>query len=231
MEGADRPALLRDAVARGGADATAIMVDFRNVALGDAGLVDLVRSLKNNRRMVALNLRWNYITDAGAPLLAEVIRDHPTLVALNLDFNHLGDGGVKVLADAIKETKTPRVLLLDCNGIGDEGAEALAEMVVESGTVEELSLYANNRIGFRGASALMGTIRRSWTPVKLGFYFGWGLERRAKWEEERRTARKTLLTFVAYDADAGAHDETPRGRFLKRDGDNAVSARVLEFLE
>lgn len=90
------------------------------------------------------------------------LRDNPQLAVLKLGHNHLGDRGASIIASSCSRDGRhhPALSILDLafNNIGDEGCTELAmHMVAGNHTLRDLGLVGN-RIGRKGAIALVGGI-------------------------------------------------------------------------
>eukprot|EP00767_Chilomastix_cuspidata_P002853 gnl/Chilomastix_cuspidata/2983.p1 GENE.gnl/Chilomastix_cuspidata/2983~~gnl/Chilomastix_cuspidata/2983.p1 ORF type:complete len:449 (-),score=196.16 gnl/Chilomastix_cuspidata/2983:66-1412(-) len=93
------------------------------------------------------------ITENLANMLYHVIKNNPKLVSLDLNQNPLGDAGIEAIAPAIAGLTRLKSLLLWKMDFGPRGAKALAAAL--PGLLELEKLYlGKNHIGSEGAQAL-----------------------------------------------------------------------------
>ena len=108
--------------------------------LGDGGVVELCRGLRDNHGLVRLGLASNRIEPRGCAALADALVDHPTLRFLDLGWTRatsaVGEGG---------------------NRITDAGARSLAELLRANPRIEALDI-SHNRISQAGLDALSDAI-------------------------------------------------------------------------
>ncbi|KAI8594316.1 hypothetical protein EDD21DRAFT_449466, partial [Dissophora ornata] len=101
---------------------------------------ELLKSLKTNTTLTALNLRDNSIREEGALALSETLKTNTTLTTLNLQYNLIEKKGALALSEALKTNTTLTTLNLECNWIENEGAQALSETLKTNTTLTTLNL-------------------------------------------------------------------------------------------
>ena len=207
----------------------------------------LADALKRNTSLRVLELSACGIDDAGAHALAAALCENTTLQELNVGHNDFGDYGVRVIA---KASSRLRVLKVDTSSVyGQRGVSAIAELVVTSPRLETLHLYVDSNTLATIAEALP----RSQRLAHLRMYIDGGSieDVRTVAESVRRcfhirsvSIEPTAVSQRAVDAavDAcgvyrkmvafmsGVGAVTPLGRFLARDGDNAIMHRAVGVL-
>lgn len=76
--------------------------------MGDEGCVALCSVLRNNKKVVYLNLKGGNIQSKGASAIGALLKSNNTLKTLILEWNSIGllDQGVHDIADALKVNHT-----------------------------------------------------------------------------------------------------------------------------
>jgi hypothetical protein len=118
-----------------------------------SGLQLIIKALKKNTTIKAVNLSNCQIGDQMAKIFAGSLQKNTSLQKLYLGNNTIGNDGIKALGKAIAQNRSLEVLNLHSCTIGDTGAAALAAMLKANGTLKELIL-SNNPITVKGMTAL-----------------------------------------------------------------------------
>lgn len=189
-------------------------------------------ALAENQRVKKLRLWFFVPITESVRTLTRALKKNKTVTTLFLCNNHgIGDEEAGILAEMLEENETLTHLRLSNCRVGVAGARALARAIGSNVTLRELLIDANP-VGEEGALALIWALHRSWTLEALWFGGVVGganyVQRLASAEMIMSTARQDMLPFMFLKE--GASRDRPVTKFLNRDGDHAVAARVLMFL-
>ena len=138
-------------------------VDLEGENLHGEGAKRLASSLAHNSTITRLCLRHCYVHDSDMTELAAALwRNRHRIVALDLKDNFISHQGVGPIADALLQQVTGETSLryfrLDSNGVGDVGASALASALRSNRTLQSLGL-GDNGIGTLGALDLCDALK------------------------------------------------------------------------
>lgn len=134
--------------------------------IGDAGAIDLARSLPKLTCLRSLLLFHNRIGDFGATALANAMIGLTMLQQLLLCENRIGDEGAMALAQTLPVLKGLLHLTLDLNQIGDAGATALSFALVGSMNIISVRIQSN-KISDAGATELIQRLPHLMESYKL----------------------------------------------------------------
>jgi len=122
----------------------------------DIGIVEFI--LRENAKIVYLNLSRNGIDTLGAVTIAEALKVNKKLERLILSHNSIDDVGAMAIAETLKVNKNLTSLDLEANKITDAGAIAIAGALRENASLTSLDLD-ENRIGRNGVKAIAEALR------------------------------------------------------------------------
>ncbi|XP_071399254.1 leucine-rich repeat-containing protein 34 [Centroberyx affinis] len=109
--------------------------------LNNSDLLALSLSLRNNRTVTGLDVRYNNITDEGAGHLADLLQEeNSALLSLDLMGNDIQTEGAEALAKSLQCNSVLLSLRLTGNKIGNWGAMQLASMLQVNNTLQDLDL-------------------------------------------------------------------------------------------
>lgn len=198
------------------------------------GVREAMRALATNNTIKELNVGGDSYLGLGddddfAKVVAEAMERNETPPRLCIYRQHVGDEGAKALARAIETNTSVTQLRLRSADVGDEGVKALAGALVRNHTLWSLDLYDSARMTDEGAAVLVGALSKSFAArmIQLPTSVSASFTRRIYVEWKRGVARRRVL---AMSSEKGVAPHAPLGRFLRADGDHAVSSRVLGFL-
>lgn len=190
-----------------------------------------VEALAGSRTVKKMSVWFDGPIQESVATLAQALKTNETVTRLCLSNNMtIGNQGAMALAEMLHENKTLEVFFLSNCGIGTGGAKALAGSLAKNGTLRELILEANP-VGEEGGWALVWVFRRSWTLETLLLCPTHATEANyvlSFVEMGCARARQNMLPFL-FLREGGSRAQA-RDRFLEKDGDHAVCARVLTFL-
>jgi Ran GTPase-activating protein (RanGAP) involved in mRNA processing and transport len=128
-------------------DETFTRLILADAFLGDEGCIKLSNGLKNNQKLVYLDIRGNSIRCDGAVVLGQLLKVNSTLQHLNLEWNCVGiwEAGISALADALSMNSTLTTLDLRNNKIGPQGCQSLALSLKHNTTLRRLGISASNK--------------------------------------------------------------------------------------
>ncbi|EQC42323.1 hypothetical protein SDRG_00062 [Saprolegnia diclina VS20] len=137
-------------------------LELQQSSLGDLGVISMVRTLPQCRRLRFLSLVDQECTYVTAEALADVIPHCPSLKTLELSFNNFGSEGLVALLPIVGSLDA---LLLRNNGIDVDGALFLATHMDATAHLTDLEL-SGNPIGEYGVISLIHAMATS--PVHRG---------------------------------------------------------------
>ncbi|XP_068437801.1 leucine-rich repeat-containing protein 34 [Clinocottus analis] len=109
--------------------------------LHDKDVLALSKCLRNNKKVIGLDFRYNSITDIGVGHLVDLLQeDGSCLSSLDLMFNDIKGDGAEVLAKSLQFNSTLLSLGLSENKIENRGAMHLASMLQVNSTLRKLEL-------------------------------------------------------------------------------------------
>ena len=147
-------------------------VSFQGVEITDFQLQILSDCLKNNNKVIDLNLS-NTVTlnssilyDCGSDhyllnlssTLSAFLKINDTLCVLNLSSNHITSEGAEILMNAVAFNSRLQNLDISCNQISDCGGKNIAKAITVNKTLKELNI-SNNEITDEGAKSFAEAIR------------------------------------------------------------------------
>lgn len=114
-------------------------------SLGNLGAKELAEGLRENKKLLSLNIFYNQIGYEGIFYIADILKHNTTLTELNLDLNDINDKGASHLWKALSQNSTLKILSLRNNLLGKNKRhhEDLAAMLFKNGTLNTLNLCGN----------------------------------------------------------------------------------------
>ena len=151
-----------------------------------------------------------------------------SLTALELRASQIGDDGARAIARLLPSLPALQKLSLSCNEIGGAGVDALC-LAIRTGAckLHELDIQRQNPSLWRNARrTALGLITCMCADEVAAHQGGsiWPEDYEELWDAlyRRDVVRSVLAMLLAPLA-------SPVGRFMKRDGDNAIMTRVVLF--
>lgn len=135
-------------------------------SVGDDGIGEVARFLRDNAFVKYLDLRGNNIQAKGAVVLANGVKLNRSLRSLNLKWNCVGKDstGVQAMCDVLKSNMTISHLDLRNNRVNNVGAKYIGEMLMANTTITHLDLSWND-LGVDGGLALLDGLKHNNTLV------------------------------------------------------------------
>ena len=132
-----------------------------NDEFGDRGASGALRLLLEDGccELRTLKLGYNNLRHQHIKHVAPALRDETRLIYLDLSWNSLGNKGAMLLSDALRYNQTLRFVDLTHNEIKEKGAFVVADVLKENRRLDKVVLDGNP-IGERGARAVLRTMRR-----------------------------------------------------------------------
>ena len=193
-----------------------------NTALSTSALVALARS--KTPFLEFLYLEGCRVSTDGAEALA-VRLEMPgcRLNELRMPSSEIGDAGAKSIARALKTNTSLKKLDIGLCDITDDGILAIAEAIEVNRTLEWIDI-SSNRIQKETAMKLAVAIVLSSATVEVESHGHQAVLNEAM---ARRDIVHRLVAFQSGDRNKRAEIVY---KFLSRSGDNAVMARVMQFM-
>jgi len=144
------------------ANADSPTLSLAYASVGDDGMPEVSRFIRDNVFVRYLDLRGNNIGAKGAAALAGGLKLNRSLRSLNLKWNQIGkeNTGIEVLCDTLKTNITVSHLDLRNNRIGNIGAKYVGEMLRDNSTITHLDLSWND-LGVEGGLALLDGLKHN----------------------------------------------------------------------
>ncbi|CAG5120954.1 unnamed protein product [Candidula unifasciata] len=106
----------------------------------DSDCLVLLKTLKTNRFVRSIDLRYNVITDKGAITLGKLLEGNKSIEEINIMCNDFGPDGGTALARCLHVNTTLKVLRLNGNKIGNKGGMSFAQALQVNRTLESLDI-------------------------------------------------------------------------------------------
>eukprot|EP01063_Lacrimia_lanifica_P012790 TRINITY_DN19492_c0_g1_i1.p1 TRINITY_DN19492_c0_g1~~TRINITY_DN19492_c0_g1_i1.p1 ORF type:complete len:418 (+),score=181.49 TRINITY_DN19492_c0_g1_i1:129-1382(+) len=140
---------------------TKMTIDFLSGRMVEwDGAMVLAKALEKNIQVTSIDFSYNNIQDQGCGFLALALKTNNMIRVLNLSANNIGDGGGLALASSLMTNRA----LTDLNFLGNDltcnTAQAFGNVLKVNLDLAKVNL-SWNRIGARGARALMGSMEQN----------------------------------------------------------------------
>lgn len=114
-------------------------------SLGNLGAKKIAEGLRENKKLLSLNISYNQIGYEGIVYIADILKYNTTLTELNLDLNDINDKGSSHLWKALSQNSTLKTLSLRNNLLGKnkQRHEDLATMLLKNTALHTLNLCGN----------------------------------------------------------------------------------------
>ena len=110
--------------------------------------------LKNNKKLVFLDLESNDLQSKGIENIHEGLEENNSLTELNLSGNNIQDEGLRFLSKALLKNSTLSSLNVSSNTIYELGAEYLAKSLSVNNSLKKI-IIKSNQIGSKGKIKLL----------------------------------------------------------------------------
>lgn len=129
--------------------------------------MDLIReAIVSNKFWTTVYMWKTFLEEKYLMVLLSGIKENPRVISLNLDYNRLSDDGASLMADFLQTDYSLRNVYLNSNQIGWNGAQSLANVLKVNTTLTYLEL-SNNPISDRGIICLADALRENQTLASL----------------------------------------------------------------
>ena len=151
--------------------------------IGEEGLTELAKAIKQHQKLEKLDLRENLIGDEATEALAEALTHNTVLRELDVSKNQIGARGVTALMRALKKNEALQEVRLRNNSIGTESIADIKQLIV----------YLGRNRGIAAAKELDNNsdlVMLDWSGQKIGDE---GVKKLARALEQHKNLQKLDL--------------------------------------
>ena len=135
-------------------------------SLHSAGIIDVMKGLKNISTLRVFDISKNGISDEAADIIASALSHHNLLEELDLSCNSLQARSIRIIINGIKEVSTLKRFNVSNINVTDQVADIIASVLSHNFLLEELDL-SNNKLQAIGTRVIMNGIKNISTLKKF----------------------------------------------------------------
>ncbi|XP_065896352.1 protein NLRC5-like [Dysidea avara] len=135
-------------------------------SLHSAGIIDVMKGLKNISTLRVFDISKNGISDEAADIIASALSHNNLLEELDLSCNSLQARSIRIIINGIKEVSTLKRFNVSNINVTDQVADIIASVLSHNFLLEELDL-SNNKLQAIGTRVIMNGIKNISTLKKF----------------------------------------------------------------